>query len=119
MAGFLKEDETFTHVIAIDFGTGASGYGITQKHQDGQDKFRDGPRDHLCRQRRLDCRATVCITDGVELSAGARYRYAAGKRCGNHGRSACGGRLSPPGAHQELDRFLVRRQDPRHFLREG
>ena len=33
MAGFLKEDETFTHVIAIDFGTGASGYGITQKTQ--------------------------------------------------------------------------------------
>jgi hypothetical protein len=26
MAGFLKEDSTFTHVIAIDFGTGASGY---------------------------------------------------------------------------------------------
>jgi hypothetical protein len=25
MAGFLKEDSTFTHVIAIDFGTGASG----------------------------------------------------------------------------------------------
>ena len=23
---FLKEDSTFTHVIAIDFGTGASGY---------------------------------------------------------------------------------------------
>jgi len=22
---FLKEDNTFTHVIAIDFGTGASG----------------------------------------------------------------------------------------------
>lgn len=33
MAGFLKEDETFTHVIAIDFGTGASGYGITQRTQ--------------------------------------------------------------------------------------
>jgi hypothetical protein len=23
---FLKEDSAFTHVIAIDFGTGASGY---------------------------------------------------------------------------------------------
>ena len=23
---FLKEDQSFTHVIAIDFGTGASGY---------------------------------------------------------------------------------------------
>jgi hypothetical protein len=27
----LKEDCTFTHVIAIDFGTGASGYGIAPK----------------------------------------------------------------------------------------
>ena len=26
MAGFLKDDSSFTHVIAIDFGTGASGY---------------------------------------------------------------------------------------------
>lgn len=26
MEGFLKEDSSFTHVIAIDFGTGASGY---------------------------------------------------------------------------------------------
>jgi len=25
---FLKEDNVFTHVIAIDFGTGASGYSI-------------------------------------------------------------------------------------------
>ena len=25
----LKEDNTFTHVIAIDFGTGASGYSLT------------------------------------------------------------------------------------------
>ena len=25
----LKEDNTFTHVIAIDFGTGASGYSPT------------------------------------------------------------------------------------------
>jgi molecular chaperone DnaK (HSP70) len=28
---YLKEDSTFTHVIAIDFGTGASGYGIAPK----------------------------------------------------------------------------------------
>jgi hypothetical protein len=28
---FLKEDSTFTQVIAIDFGTGASGYGIAPK----------------------------------------------------------------------------------------
>jgi len=27
----LKEDLQFTHVIAIDFGTGASGYGIAPK----------------------------------------------------------------------------------------
>lgn len=27
----LKEDSGFTHVIAIDFGTGASGYGIAPK----------------------------------------------------------------------------------------
>ena len=33
MEGFLKEDETFIHVIAIDFGTGASGYDITQRTQ--------------------------------------------------------------------------------------
>lgn len=26
MAGYLKDDSSFTHVIAIDFGTGASGY---------------------------------------------------------------------------------------------
>jgi len=28
---FLKEDSVFTHVIAIDFGTGASGYGIAPR----------------------------------------------------------------------------------------
>lgn len=28
---FLQEDSQFTHVIAIDFGTGASGYGISPK----------------------------------------------------------------------------------------
>ena len=28
---FLQEDSQFTHVIAIDFGTGASGYGIAPK----------------------------------------------------------------------------------------
>jgi hypothetical protein len=28
---FLKEDTVFTHVIAIDFGTGASGYGIAPR----------------------------------------------------------------------------------------
>jgi len=28
---FLKEDSQFTHVIAIDFGTGASGYGIAPR----------------------------------------------------------------------------------------
>ena len=27
----LKEDIQFTHVIAIDFGTGASGYGIAPR----------------------------------------------------------------------------------------
>jgi len=27
----LKEDLQFSHVIAIDFGTGASGYGIAPK----------------------------------------------------------------------------------------
>lgn len=31
MAGFLKDTNTFTNVIAIDFGTGASGYGISPK----------------------------------------------------------------------------------------
>ena len=36
MEGFLKEDAAFTHVIAIDFGTGASGYGITPKTSNGQ-----------------------------------------------------------------------------------
>jgi len=28
---FLKEDSVYTHVIAIDFGTGASGYGIAPR----------------------------------------------------------------------------------------
>ena len=28
---FLKEDSQYTHVIAIDFGTGASGYGIAPR----------------------------------------------------------------------------------------
>ena len=28
----LKEDTSFSHIIAIDFGTGASGYGICPKH---------------------------------------------------------------------------------------
>ena len=28
---FLQEDSQYTHVIAIDFGTGASGYGIAPK----------------------------------------------------------------------------------------
>jgi hypothetical protein len=28
---FLKEDSAFTHIIAIDFGTGASGYGIAPR----------------------------------------------------------------------------------------
>jgi hypothetical protein len=28
---FLQDDSTFTHIIAIDFGTGASGYAITAK----------------------------------------------------------------------------------------
>jgi hypothetical protein len=27
----LQEEAAFSHVIAIDFGTGASGYGITHK----------------------------------------------------------------------------------------
>lgn len=31
---FLQEDSAFTHVIAIDFGTGASGYGIAPKISD-------------------------------------------------------------------------------------
>lgn len=28
---FKQDDDQFTHVIAIDFGTGASGYGITPR----------------------------------------------------------------------------------------
>lgn len=37
----LKEDSSFTHVIAIDFGTGASGYGIAPKfcEQDGKPRI--------------------------------------------------------------------------------
>jgi len=31
---FLQEDTSFTHVIAIDFGTGASGFGIAPKQID-------------------------------------------------------------------------------------
>jgi hypothetical protein len=31
MAGIFKEDDLFSHVIAIDFGTGASGYLIIIK----------------------------------------------------------------------------------------
>jgi len=37
---FLKEDSGFTHVIAIDFGTGASGYGLAPKLSDPQAKPR-------------------------------------------------------------------------------
>ena len=32
----LKEDLQFTHVIAIDFGTGASGYGIAPRMRNGE-----------------------------------------------------------------------------------
>ena len=32
----LKEDLQFSHVIAIDFGTGASGYGIAPRLVSGQ-----------------------------------------------------------------------------------
>ena len=28
---FLKEDNQVTHIVAIDFGTGASGYGIAPR----------------------------------------------------------------------------------------
>ena len=28
---FLKEDNQYTHIVAIDFGTGASGYGIAPR----------------------------------------------------------------------------------------
>ena len=34
----LKEEGSFTHVIAIDFGTGASGYGIAPKILDPTQK---------------------------------------------------------------------------------
>lgn len=30
----LKEDSAYTHIIAIDFGTGASGYGIAARQAD-------------------------------------------------------------------------------------
>eukprot|EP01016_Furgasonia_blochmanni_P041515 TRINITY_DN5406_c0_g1_i1.p2 TRINITY_DN5406_c0_g1~~TRINITY_DN5406_c0_g1_i1.p2 ORF type:complete len:307 (+),score=53.15 TRINITY_DN5406_c0_g1_i1:42-962(+) len=36
----LKEDTLFSHVIAIDFGTGASGYGIAPRHPDADGKTR-------------------------------------------------------------------------------
>lgn len=36
----LKEDDTFTHVIAIDFGTGASGFAIAPKLPDQEGKLR-------------------------------------------------------------------------------
>ncbi len=44
----LKEDDVFTHVVAIDFGTGASGYlfilffsyAIAPKHLDQDGKIR-------------------------------------------------------------------------------
>jgi len=36
----LKEDTAFTHVIAIDFGTGASGYGIAPRVLDKEGKAR-------------------------------------------------------------------------------
>lgn len=36
----LKEDNLFTHVIAIDFGTGASGYAIAPRHPDQDGKMR-------------------------------------------------------------------------------
>ncbi|EGR31113.1 hypothetical protein IMG5_117560 [Ichthyophthirius multifiliis] len=36
----LKEDDQFTHIIAIDFGTGASGYGIAPKFLDQDGKSR-------------------------------------------------------------------------------
>ena len=36
----LKEDSAFTHIIAIDFGTGASGYGIAPRVLDKEGKPR-------------------------------------------------------------------------------
>lgn len=36
----LKEDSDFTHVIAIDFGTGASGFAIAPKQPDQEGKLR-------------------------------------------------------------------------------
>lgn len=37
---YLKDDTAFTHVIAIDFGTGASGYGIAPRVLDKEGKPR-------------------------------------------------------------------------------
>ena len=34
----LQDDNNFTHIIAIDFGTGASGYAITPKFSEGGTK---------------------------------------------------------------------------------
>ena len=31
----LQDDNSFTHIIAIDFGTGASGYAITPRLSEG------------------------------------------------------------------------------------
>lgn len=36
----LREDSDFTHVIAIDFGTGASGFAIAPKQPDQEGKLR-------------------------------------------------------------------------------
>jgi hypothetical protein len=36
----LKEDSAHTHIIAIDFGTGASGYAIAPRHLDQEGKVR-------------------------------------------------------------------------------
>lgn len=36
----LKEDTAHTHIIAIDFGTGASGYAIAPRHVDQEGKIR-------------------------------------------------------------------------------
>ena len=37
---YLIEDTAFTHVIAIDFGTGASGYGIAPRLVEADSKPR-------------------------------------------------------------------------------
>lgn len=36
----LKEDNSITHIVAIDFGTGATGYAIAPKHLDKDGKMR-------------------------------------------------------------------------------